>query len=178
MMTEEQLQKSLKKLAESAAEVVRPGLAEDIKGQIPSRLCPHRAGLETINIMIHLKVSKLAAAAVIIITMVLFANFFGGRDSTGGGIYEDGKMLISYFLGGDQAGEGDRLASTMYSVHQDKEVVYYGDVVDTDQSDAVLMQWRLTDGRYRVVFCDLRVETVGADELIKLQAQMLQKKTK
>jgi len=178
MMTEEQLQKSLNKLAEVTGEAVRPGLAEDIKQQIPSQLSPHKVGLDSINIMIHLRVSKLAAAAVIIITMVLCANFFGGRDSTSEGIYQDSKMLVRYILGKGETAGNDGLASSVYSVHDGKEVVYYGDAVDGCDNDAILMQWRQPDGRYRIILCDLRVRTVGADELIKLQAQMLQNKGK
>ena len=177
-MTEEKLQKSLKKLAEATGEPVRLSLAEDIKQQIPSELSPHRVGLDSINIMVHLKISKLAAAAVIIITMVLCANFFGGTDSTGEGIYQDGKMLVRYILGGGVAATSEELASSVYFVHEDKEVIYYGDVVDTDDSEAVLMQWKLPDGRYRIVLCDLRMKSVSADELIKLQSKMLQNKRK
>jgi hypothetical protein len=40
------------------------------------------------------------------------------------------------------------------------------------------MHWRLSDGNYRVVFGDLREETVNAEELIGLQTRMLQEKTK
>jgi len=56
--------------------------------------------------------------------------------------------------------------------------VYYGDVIDPADGNAVLMQWKLSDGSYRVIFADLREETISAEELIKLQAQMLQKKAK
>jgi hypothetical protein len=177
MMTEEQLQESLRKLAEATTEPIRPGLAEEIKQQIPSLLMPHRAGLDTINIMVHLKISRLAAAAVIIVTMVLCANFFG-RGSSGDGIYQDGKMLARYFLGGGQAVRSDGLASSVYSARQGKDVVYYGDIVNQADSNSVLMQWRLDDGRYRIVLCDLRVKTVSADELIKLQTEMLRNKVK
>ncbi len=42
----------------------------------------------------------------------------------------------------------------------------------------VLMQWKLSDGRYVVIFGDGREREVGAGELIKLQARMLQKRAK
>ena len=180
-MREENLGKLLDELAERTAEPVSPGLAEDVKHQIPHRLTPHRGGMDTVNIIIDLRISKLAAAAVIIITMVLCANFLGGRDSTGGGIYQDSKLLAKYLLGGERASRSDVLAGRSkyeYLVRQGKDVTYYGDSVDPGDSSAVLMQWKLPDGKYRVIFGDLREGEVDAEELIKLQARMLQKKIK
>ena len=181
-MEEEKLGKLLNKLAERTAGPVRPGLAEDIKDRIPHRLMPHRGGMDTINIIIDLRISKLAAAAVIIITMILLANFFGGRYSTGDGIYQDSKLLIRYCLRSAGVDRSGVLADTSkfyeYLVSEGEDVVYYGDSIDLEDSNAVLMQWKLSDDKYRVIFSDLRAKTVGSEELIKLQAQMLQKKTK
>ena len=180
-MEEEKLGKLLSELAERTAEPVRPGLAEDIKRQVPHKIVPHRGGMDTVNIIIDLRINKLAAAAVIIITMILLANFFGGQNLTGDGIYQDSKLLIKYCLGGRDAGRSSVLAGRSkyeYLVHQGKDVVYYGDSIDPEDGDAVLVQWRLSDGRYRVILGDLRVRTVSAGELIKLQARMLQKKAK
>lgn len=180
-MKEEKLKKLLNELAEATSEPVRTGLAEDIKRQTPHRPVHHRGGLDTINIIIDLRVSKLAAAAVIIIATILLASFLGSRDSTGDGIYQDATMLVRYFLGGSAGGTND--ASVIksryeYLAQQGREVAYYGDSIDARDSNAVLMQWKLSNGRYRVIFGDLREKTVSAEELIKLQAQMLQKKTK
>ena len=180
-MKEENLKKLLNGLAEKTAEPVRPGLADDIKHQIPHRLMPHRRGMSTVNIIIDLRVNKLTAAAVIIITMILCANFLGNRDSTGDGILQDSKLLAKYFLSGKSAEKNTVLAGKSkyeYLVRQGREVVFYGDSIDTEDSNAVLMQWKLSDGEYGVMFGDLRTKTVGAEELIKLQARMLQKKKK
>ena len=180
-MREENLVKLLNELTERTAESVRPGLAEDIKCQVPHRLIPHRGGMGTINIMIDLRISKLAAAAVIIITMILLASFLGGQDSAGDGIFQDSKLLIKYCLGSRDARRSDVSASRSryeYLVHQGKDAVYYGDSIDPEDSDAVLMQWKLSDGMYGVIFGDGREREVGAGELIKLQARMLQKRTK
>ncbi len=179
-MREEKLGKLLNELAEKTAEAVSPELAEDIKHQIPHRLTPHKSGMDTINIMIDLRISKLAAAAVIIITMALWAHFLGSRDLAGGGIYQDSKLLIKYFLWGESTSQADISVSmsNLYEdlVQQGKDVVYYGDSIDPEDSNAVLIQWKLPDGRYSVILGDLSVKTVSAEELIKLQAQMLQKK--
>lgn len=170
-MEEEKLGKLLNELAKRTAEPVRPGLAEDIKQHIPHRLVPHRGGMDTINIIVDLRISRLGAAAAIIITMILLANFHG--------IYKDNKLLARYLLGG--ADKSNILTGkTQYEhlVSQGKDVVFYGDSIDPEDSNAVLMQWRLSNGKYRVIFCDLREREVTAEELIKLQARMLQKKRK
>ena len=125
----------------------------------------HKGGLGSINVVIDLRISKLAAAAVIIITMVLCANLLGGRDSSGG-IIEDSRLLAKYLLGGDYGGKNDVL----------KDVVYYGNSIEAGDSNAVLMQWKLPDGRYRVKFGDKSEKTVTAEELIELQAQMLMRR--
>jgi len=177
-MKEDKLGKLLNELAERTAEPLPSGLAEDIKHQIPHRLTSHRGGMDTVNIIIDLRISKLAATAAIIITMILCANFLGGRDSTAGGIYQDSKMLVKYLLGGEGLGGSNvSVARSRYEylAQKGKDVAYYGDNIDPQDCNAVLMQWKLADGRYRVIFGDLREKTINADELIKLQAQMLQK---
>jgi hypothetical protein len=42
----------------------------------------------------------------------------------------------------------------------------------------VLLYWKLSDGKCRVVFGDLREMTISADVLIKLQTHMLQEPVK
>jgi len=169
-------------LSDATAEQVQPGLAEEIKQQIPERLVPHRRGMDTINIIIDLRISKLAAAAVIIITMILLAHLLGGRDLTSGGIYRDGRLLTRYLLGGGSVDRSDVLVGMSelceHLVQEGKDVVYYGDSIDPEDGNAVLVHWRLSDGKYKVIFGDLREREVSAEELIKLQSRMLQKKAK
>ena len=181
-MSEEKLGKLLNELADRTPGPVRPGLNEDIKHQIPQQLIPHRGGMDTVNIIINLRISKLAAVAAIIITMLLWASFFGERESTGDGIYQESKLLIKYCLGGADASRSEVLAGMsklyQYLADQGKDVAYYGDSIDPDDSNAVLMQWKLSNGEYRVILGDLRTKTVSAEELIKLQTRMLQKQKK
>lgn len=180
-MREEKLEKLLNELADATAEPVHPHLAEDIKHQIPQQLSPHRGGLDTVNIIVDLRISKLAAAAAIIITMILWANLLRSRSSADEGIYQDGKLWIKYCLGSIGADRSNVLTAKSRYEHlaqMGKDIVYYGDSIDPQDSNAVLIQWKLSDGQYKVVFGDLREETVGAEELIKLQARMLQKKAK
>ena len=90
-MKEEKLGKYLNELADATVEPVREGLAEDIKHRIPHGIRPHRKGMDTINIIIDLRIGKLAAVAVIVLTMVLCANFFGGTDAGCNNMFKDGK---------------------------------------------------------------------------------------
>lgn len=181
-MREEKLGKLLNELADMTTGTVRPGLAEDIKHQIPNKLTPHK-GMDTINIMINLKVNKLAAA-LIIITMILSVSFLAGNTKDEG-IYQDGKLMLRYYLAGDKSDRGNELAGMSklyeYLVGQGKDVAYYGDSIDLKDSDAVLMQWKVADGKYKVIlvnFGALSIETVSPEELVELQRRMLQKKTK
>lgn len=164
-MEEERLGKLLNQLAERTAEPVRPGLAAEIKQHIPERLPHHRKGLDTINIVIDLRIGKLAAAAVVIITLIVLANLQG--------IYQDGKLLARHLL--TEPRESEILAErAKHLTSRGIGVVIY-DHADAEDSNSVLMHWKLPDGSYRVVFSNFREEEVSAEELIELQARMLQK---
>jgi hypothetical protein len=52
---------------------------------------------------------------------------------------------------------------------QDRDAKYYGDDVGPRDFDRVLMRWRLDDGRYRVVYGDLRTEDVSETRLRELE---------
>ena len=54
-------------------------------------------------------------------------------------------------------------------VREQKNVAYYGDTVTVGDADAVLVRWKESKGRYRVIFGDLRTETIAAEELAKLE---------
>lgn len=64
------------------------------------------------------------------------------------------------------------------STDQDKKVVYYGNSIDPEDSNAVLARWKLPDDKYRVIFANFRTKIVGAEGSIKLQPRMLQKKAR
>ncbi len=180
-MKNEELQKYLDELADATAEPVRGGLADEIKGQVPQALAPHKGGMDTVNIVIHLRVSKLAAAAVIILTMLLCAHLLGGKSSKGKGILQDSRLLISYFLGSESTGDGVLAGVSGYYenlISQGIDVAYYGDRVDLEDANSVLMQWKVSEGRYKVIFADLRTKIVSPEELIGLQRRMLQKEVK
>jgi hypothetical protein len=180
-MEEEKLKELLNELAVQTAEPARPGLAEDIKHQIPSKLVSHAGGMGSLNIIVDLRVNRLVAAAVIIVAMILFADFFGRQHPPGDNIFQDGKMLVQYVLGGNAPNSGWSALRSRYErlMEKGEDVVYYGDKTDLGNANAVLLHWKTSDGKYRVVFGDLSERTVSPEVLIKLQDYMLQeKKTK
>jgi len=54
-------------------------------------------------------------------------------------------------------------------VGQGKEPAYYGETVGPNDTDKILLRWKLDDGQYRVIFGDLRAKTVTAKELAELE---------
>ena len=180
-MRKEKLKELLNELAERATEPVGPGLGEDIKHQIPRRLLRHRGGWDTVNIIIDLRMSKSVAAAVIIITMILLANFLGSRDSTGGSIFQDSMLLVEYVSGWAGADRSELSAGrSKYELllGRGEEVAWYGDDIDPQDSNAVLIQYKLADGRHQVVFADGRERQVSAEEQIELLTGMLRQKAR
>ncbi len=175
-MREEKLKELLNELTDAPVEPVRPGLAEDIKQQIP-RLGPHKGGTEAVHIVINVRISRLAAAAVIMMTILLCASLFGGRDWASDGIVNGIRDSLAW-LG---AGRADVLAVKLrYEdlVRQGKHVVYYGDSVEPGDGSAVLLQLKLPDGEYSVFFGDGGTKIVNAEELTELLSRMVLNKGK
>lgn len=177
-MGKEELKELLNKLPVATTEPVRPGLADDIKHQIPQKLSPHRGGINTINIIIDFRINKLAAAAAIIITIIFCATFLGGRDSTGGSVLQDSMLLIKYLGAADASVISAGRSKYEHLLERGEDVVWYGDRLSPKDSNAVLMQRKLDDGMYEVMFIDGREKQVTTEELLQLLTRMLQKKAK
>ncbi|NIP26852.1 MAG: hypothetical protein GWN67_21510 [Phycisphaerae bacterium] len=64
----------------------------------------------------------------------------------------------------------------MTLVADGNDPAYYGDKVTPEFPHAVLMRWKVEDDKYRVIFGDLTVEDVTADELAELEAAPLNDK--
>ena len=58
-------------------------------------------------------------------------------------------------------------------VMEDKDFAYYGDKVTAEFPHAVLMRWKIEDGKYRIIFGDLTARDVSAGELAQLEAMPL-----
>jgi hypothetical protein len=180
MMGIGRLEELLRSLGEHGIERARPGLDQEIKGRIPARLTPHR--MDTINIIVDLRISRVAAAAVIVLAMLVIGRLVGGRDAVAPQLVEDGKLFLRYTLGGERACKAEFLGNLAQFRDdmraQGREVVYYGDHVKLNDPCVVIMHWKLPDGRYGVILGDLTTRTVSAKTLITLQDHMLQSRLK
>lgn len=176
-MNEENIEQLLSELAARTTEQARPGLGQEIKRRIPHRLTRHKIGWDTVNIIIDLRLNRSVAAAVIIIAVLLLLNVFGGRD-TSGGFFQD-SMLVFKYLGG--TGRSDiSTGRTKYELllQRGEDVAWYGDWIDPADRNAVLMQQKLSAGKYAVTFVDGRELEVDSEQLIELLSRTMQKKTK
>ncbi len=63
-------------------------------------------------------------------------------------------------------------------VMEDKDFAYYGDKVTAEFPHAVLMRWKIEDGKYRIIFADLTARDVTAEELAQLEAMPLNTRPK
>ena len=67
-------------------------------------------------------------------------------------------------------------ASAFYDklIREKKDVAYYGDKITVEDSGKVLMRWKISDGRYRVVFGNLTRKSVTPGELAELEKLTLE----
>ena len=61
----------------------------------------------------------------------------------------------------------------MMLVQDKKEPAYYGEFIGPDNAEAVLMRWKVFEGRYRVIFGDLSALDVNTEELAELEKSMI-----
>lgn len=57
-------------------------------------------------------------------------------------------------------------------VEENKDPVYHGETVGPDDTDKVLLRWKLDDGQCRVIFGDLHADTVTADVMKRLESAL------
>jgi hypothetical protein len=70
----------------------------------------------------------------------------------------------------DAGGSIHRLISFYVRLVQDKkDPVYYGKTVTPKDADKVLLRWKLSENKYRVIFGDLHAETVSPEKLAELE---------
>jgi hypothetical protein len=168
----------LRAFGERGVERARPELAAEAKKRIPHRLSPHR--MDTVNIIVDLRISRLTAAAAILVAMFLIGSFFGGREAIGDRLVQDGKLFLKYTIGGEKAYQADVLKGLSQFrdalIAQGRDVVYYENA-DLDNKYSVVMYWKLSDGKYGVILGDLTPREVSAGFLIMLQSQMLRERS-
>ncbi len=97
-------------------------------------------------------------------------------DSTG---YDLCKMLsVVNYPRGETQGNAGKAAKAMRGFNQidniqeyNPDAAYYGKTVGPKDKHKVLLRWKLDDGRYEVIFGDLRSEAVTAERLHKLEGK-------
>jgi hypothetical protein len=66
--------------------------------------------------------------------------------------------------------QGCRRPLSILRPSRNPDAAYYGKTVGPKDTHKVLFRWKLDDGRYRVLYGDLRFETITADRLRTLEA--------
>jgi hypothetical protein len=167
-MNNEKIENLLASLADATSQPSDDNLAARVKNAIPEKYGAARR--DGVKIIINLHVSRLAAAAVIFLVIAVCLLILAARGPSGGGLFQD--LRYSFV---DATGASRDLLTSVRDrlVSEGKEVVYYGDRVGAEDSDALLMHWKLDDGSYNVIFGDFRLATVTPEQLIRLQAKML-----
>lgn len=168
-----QIEQWLRQITKRIDEPVPEGLAERIKQRIPSSLVHNRG---PINIIVHLKISRLAAVAAIVITLAVCMAVFGGRGNSSASLYDDLKIMVRFLPG--QGASQDQVKAGLYHFSlslkkKGKDVVYYGDIVKRPNRDTLLMYWKLDNDTYRVIFGDLHVAQLTATQLLEAQSRMI-----
>jgi hypothetical protein len=107
--------------------------------------------------------------------MILLLNLFGGRGSSVRGLVQDSVLLVKYWGREDISAVRSKYE---YLRRRGEDVKWYGDSIDTKNSQAVLMQQRLPDGRYVITFVDGGEKEVDSQELLDLLGRMLQEKVR
>ena len=176
----ERIEQLLRAFPTRGLEPVRPGLLQQIKDRIPRKLTAHR--MDGINIIVDFRISRITAAAVIVLALIVAGGLFGGREALSRRMVRDGKVVLRYALSGEKASRSDILGELMNLrdtlAAQGREVVYYGDRANLNDPHAVLMHWKLDEDRYGVFLGDLSARTVSGKSLIRLQAYMLKEQRK
>jgi hypothetical protein len=174
-MEDKKIHDLLTELGQRLTERVPPGLGEEIKQRIPHRLSRHKIGWDTMNIIIDLRLSKSVAAAAIILAMILLLNLFGGRGSSVRGLVQDSVLLVKYWGREDISAARSKYE---YLLHRGEDVKWYGDSINTKDSQAVLMQQKLPDGRYVITFVDGGEKEIDSQQMVELLTRMLQQKAR
>jgi len=171
-MAGQRIEELLRELGQRSLEPAPQGLAERIKQQIPIRLMESRWGKEKISIVIHLRISRVAAVAAIVISLVVFAGLFG-RGQGEGGWYQNLKGMMRDVLSESEGSEASLTKMYEDLATNGVEMVYYGQNANSKDPTRILMHWKLPEGEYRVVFSNGRVILASPEQLIKLQSNII-----
>lgn len=154
-MTVKNTQDKLRELARCIAEPIPVHLSEKIRKNIPTRL-HHRWGKDAVNIIIHLRISRLTAFIVIVLTLLICWFSFGTHSADEGSLSAHFLMLMELLpTAGTESATLKAYESTYQRLVEDGyESVYYGNIAELDDPSDIMLYWRLGEDRYRVIFAD------------------------
>lgn len=120
----------------------------------------------------------------IIESLKIYAQASGGRYPANSVSYLDTTDDLCRLLGlrerpgGKKEGSAGKAAKAMAGFEQigdiqayNPDAAYYGKTVGPKDKDKVLLRWKLDDGRYEVIFGDLRSEAVTGERLRALEGK-------
>ena len=123
-------------------------------------------------------------AGLITEALRIYAEASGGHYPAIGGPYpaiDDVSKMLGVVGPGRRNESGENAAKVskvikgmteMSKIHVYKpEFAYYGKTVGPSDKEKVLLRWKLDDGKYKVIFGDLRSETVTAERLRALEGK-------
>ena len=178
-MKKPEIEKMLERMGQATDHSPGEDLSENIKRHIPDRLYEHKAGRDTVSIMINLRISRLAAAAIIILTIIIGLQVIPAVSSEDSGLIQDGRMWLRAWTSKSATEKVlNKQSSQLYRelVSKGKDITYYGESINPDGSDSILMHWKVDEDKYMVIFGNLKKEIVSSEDLIKLQSEMLSTK--
>ena len=171
-MAESRLEELLRELGRREVEPAPQSLGERIKHHIPIRHGAYGLGRGPINIMVHLKISRMAAVVAIVLSLIVFGSFFGNKSWSVAEWVQDARVAVRDALG--TGGAAVDLAKVYEDlINSGVEVVYFERNANSQDPTLILMYWKLAEGDYRVVFSNGRVIRASPEMLIQLQAQTI-----
>ncbi len=173
---ERKTEELLEDMARHISEPVPHDLGERIKVRIPPVLTQCQGAKGPVNIIVHLRISRLAAAAAIVITMMICGLIYRSHSQDTEGLYDDLKTLVTFLPNRGEPTEQVMAGFQNFSLslqEKGKDVVFFGNVIDKPSADTLLMYWQMDNGDYRVVYGDFCVSQLNTTELIEAQSRML-----
>ncbi len=171
-MTGSRLEDLLRELGRREVEPAPQALGERIKHHIPIRHGAYGWGRGPINIMVHLKISRMAAVVAIVLSLIVFGGFFSSHSWSDAEWYQDIRSMVRNALG--EGGSEVDLARVYEDLaNSGVEVEYFERNANSQDPTLILMYWKLPEGDYRVVFSNGRVIRATPEMLIQMQAQTI-----
>jgi len=135
----------------------------------------------------NVDMARLESGEAVVDGLRLFAELTDGKfpsDLIVGNLFEEIAAALENFeaQGGQLDSSNRQLTENMLNLRMighfyggikehGADPAYYGDTVNIQDTDKVLMRWKMSDDKYRVIFGDLHIEDVSAEKLAQLEGR-------